>query len=208
MPLTISSNPSGAGTFTVQNPASASSRTLTLPDATTTLVGTDAAQTLTNKTIQGGVLTQGTPVASTSGTVIDFTGIPSWAKRITVMLSGVSTSGSQSPFFQVGTSSGFQTTGYDGRTVFIQSSSLGTTASATGFPLIALTAITVRSGSLILTSFGNNTWLASGTVLAHSNLVDMISGGVTLSGTLDRVRFSAGGTDTFDAGSVNIMWEG
>lgn len=41
MPLTHLSNPAGSGTFTIQNPASASNRTLTYPDATGTVAITD-----------------------------------------------------------------------------------------------------------------------------------------------------------------------
>lgn len=49
MPIKLQS--SGGGDFTLNAAASASNRTITLPDATTTLVGTDAIQTLTNKTL-------------------------------------------------------------------------------------------------------------------------------------------------------------
>lgn len=56
-------------------------------------------------------LTQGTSQASTSGTAIDFTGIPSWVKRITVMFSGVSTNGTSVPQIQVGAGS-VTTSGY------------------------------------------------------------------------------------------------
>ena len=91
--MSLKLNSSGGGSVTLQEPTTASDVTLSLPAANTTIVGTDATQTLTNKTIQGGAVTSGTAVASTSGTAIDFTSIPSWVKRITVMFSGVSTSG-------------------------------------------------------------------------------------------------------------------
>jgi len=126
--VAITGNASGAGVFTIASPNSASSFTATLPAATTTLVGTDATQTLTNKTLTsptvnsptiGGtpvmgasLITSGTAVASTSGTSIDFTGIPSWVKRITVMFSGVSTSGSSLIQLQLGDSGGVETTSY------------------------------------------------------------------------------------------------
>ena len=47
-------------------------------------------------------LQRGTAVASTSGTSVDFTSIPSWVKRITVMFNGVSTSGTSNPLVQLG----------------------------------------------------------------------------------------------------------
>ena len=49
--IAIQSSGSGAGTLSIAAPITATNRTLTLPDATTTLVGTDATQTLTNKTL-------------------------------------------------------------------------------------------------------------------------------------------------------------
>ena len=104
--IAIQGNASGAGVFTIASPNSASSYTATLPTATTTLVGTDATQTLSNKTIEGGAITTGTAVASTSGTSISFTSIPSWVKRITVMFSGVSTSGTSAVQIQLGTGAG------------------------------------------------------------------------------------------------------
>ena len=49
--IAISGDSSGTGTFTIASPNSNSSYTITLPTATTTVVGTDATQTLTNKTL-------------------------------------------------------------------------------------------------------------------------------------------------------------
>jgi hypothetical protein len=47
----VSGNASGTGTLTIAAPNTNSDYTLTLPQATTTFVGTDATQTLTNKTL-------------------------------------------------------------------------------------------------------------------------------------------------------------
>lgn len=212
--IVIAPNALGTAQFTIAAPGTSVNQTITLPDATTTLVGTDATQTLTNKTlsncpIQGGGITQGVAQVSTSGTNIDFTGIPSWAKRVTVMFSGVSTSGGQTPFIQLGTSAGPQTTGYESRTAFIQASSVGTvTAITSGFPFTPLATTAVRSGFVMFSNITGNTWVASGNVTVHANLVEMLSGGVALTGTLDRIRIAAGTTDTFDLGTINIMWEG
>lgn len=150
----------------------------------------------------------GVSVASTSGASIDFTGIPSWVKLVTVSLDAVSTNGSAQPLFQLGTSGGVQTTGYEGRTVFVQSSSVGTSTSTSGMTMTALGAASVRYGTLVLTRFDSgNVWIGSGIIQVAGNAVDMISGRVSLSGVLDRVRVAAGGADTFDAGSINVMWE-
>lgn len=209
--LTVRGNPLGTGTIILDSPNTNSNFTVTLPDATTTLVGTDATQTLTNKTIQGGALTLMTAQNSTSGTNIDFTGIPSWVKRVTVMFNGVSTSGTAAIIMQLGTSSGFQTTGYISNTVFIQAGSLGTNVATTGVNLIGGLATYVHSGPVQFVTFGGNTWMASGNLFvdAATDLTEMVAGNVTLSGVLDRVRITTvGGTDTFDAGTINVMYEG
>jgi hypothetical protein len=131
--VAISGNASGTGTLTIAAPNTNSNFTLTLPTATTELVGTDATQTLTNKTIQGGAITSGTAVASTSGTSIDFTGIPSWVKRITVMFSSVSLSGASSYLVQIGTSGGIQNTGYTSSSFIIATAGSNGSNSTAGY---------------------------------------------------------------------------
>lgn len=147
----------------------------------------------------------GTAVATTSGTSIDFTGIPSWVKRVTVMFNGLSTSGTSNCIVQIGSGS-VQTSGYVG------SAATNTTYGAftSGFGLGAsITSAAVLHGTLLLTSMGSNVWAASfnGTY-SNAPATSQGTGSVTLSGALDRVRLTTvGGTDTFDAGSVNILYE-
>lgn len=211
----ISGNASGAGVLTIAAPNTASNFTLTLPTATTTLVGTDATQTLTNKTLTspniGGapamnasVITSGTSVASTSGTSIDFTGIPSWVKRITVMFNGVSLSSTANYLIQIGagsiTSTGYVSTANNGSGTSITSTS--------GFVVTNASAATdLTYGFITINSFGSNIWTQGGN-LNNGNSSRLSAGGVTLSGTLDRLRITTtSGTDTFDAGSINILYE-
>lgn len=211
--LTLKGNPSGAGTFIVESPNSANSRTITLPDATTTLVGTDATQTLTNKTIssstiQGGALTVMTAQASTSGTAIDFTGIPSWAKRVTVMFNAVSTNGTSDYMIQLGDSGGFETSGYTG---VVQSGASSTAVFSAGFLVTgAIAAADTVSGLVIISSFGSNTWACSISTGQTGTARGAVGGGTkALSDVLTQVRITtAGGTATFDAGSINVMYEG
>jgi hypothetical protein len=153
-------------------------------------------------------LTLETAQATTSGTSIDFTGIPSWAKRITVMLSGVSTSGTSNVLFQLGDSGGFESTGYNS-TSLSAATTVSTSNSTAGFLLFANVATDARSGVLLLTQISGNTWIASGTFKVTTATNCFVAGDKTLSDALTQIRLTTvNGTDTFDAGSVNIMYEG
>jgi hypothetical protein len=150
-------------------------------------------------------LTSGTAVATTSGTSIDFTSIPSWVKRITVMLNGVSTNGSSNLLFQIGAGS-VTTTGY------ISSASLATSVAGSTAGFIATqanAAAFTQYGAATISLVNGNIWVYSSITIPNVvNNGSYASGGVTLSGTLDRVRLTTvNGTDTFDAGSVNILYE-
>ena len=149
-------------------------------------------------------LTSGIAVNSTAGTSIDFTGIPSWAKRITVSLNGVSKNSTASLLFQLGTSSGVETTSYaSSGTNFV-----GNVTSTAGFIIADGAAAYTTYGHLVLTNLSNNLWIGSFIGSTSSTLFFLSAGTKTLSGTLDRIRMTtSSGTDTFDAGSVNIMYE-
>ena len=158
--------------------------------------------------------TIGTVVASTSGTAIDFTGIPSWAKRITVMFNGVSTNGVSTPWLiQLGDSGGIEITGYLATSSEITSSAVSTGSSTAGFNIKAQnSASNVFHGNMTITllDLSNNLWVASG-IFANTGFTETntVAGSKSLSATLDRVRITtSGGSDTFDAGSINIMYEG
>jgi hypothetical protein len=213
----VSGNASGTGIFTIASPNSNTDRTLTLPDATGTAVLDTATQTLTNKTLGSGLvmsvsaITAGTAVASTSGTSIDFTGIPSWVKRITVAMQTVSTNGSSNYLIRIGnttvTSSGYASvmnyvnpganscTGSADSTGFLLTKDIN---SGTAFTAIA-TIVLQTSGFYVSTFVGNNG--VNGAGFFGSGLLNLGS-------TLDRVRITTvNGTDTFDAGSINILYE-
>jgi hypothetical protein len=154
-------------------------------------------------------LVLGTAQASTSGTNIDFTGIPSWAKRITVMFNGVSTNGSSLHLVRLGISSGIVSSGYIGAS----GNRAGEAANTTGFlpwwngvPTAAL----AWSGSMVITNITGNVWNQTTLMSATSTpTVGFGSGVVSLADVLDRVRITTvNGTDLFDAGSINVMWEG
>lgn len=156
-----------------------------------------------------GTIVQGTAVASTSGTSIDFTGIPSWVKRITVLFKDVSTS-NNTILVQLGDSGGIETTGYLGNGLFFQTGVTVTTAT-TGFLLNTNTAANTIAGAMQLFTLDSGiTWVASGVFASSGTQQGQITGGSkTLSATLDRIRITTvNGTDTFDAGSINIQYEG
>lgn len=152
-------------------------------------------------------LVSATAVASTSGTSIDFTSIPSTAKRITVIFNEVSTNGSSNLLLQVGAGS-VTTSGYVS-TYFGVSGTTGQTNSSTlGIIVQSGAASYVTSGFIQFVNISGNTWIASGSYKGTTSTANSSAGSIALSGTLDRVRITtANGTDTFDAGSVNIFYE-
>lgn len=155
-------------------------------------------------------LVTGTSVASTSGVSVTFTGIPSWAKRVTVMFSGVSANGTSNMQIQIGSGS-VDTSGYLGCAAYIVSAGFPSVISfTTGFGVTsASSAASVFHGSMVLTLIGSNQWVANGAFgRSDSPLCNFGQGSKTLSGALDRVVVTtSNGTDTFDAGSVNILYE-
>jgi hypothetical protein len=154
-------------------------------------------------------LVQGTAVASTSGTSIDFTGIPSWARRVTVIFNGVSTNGTSPFLVQLGSGS-VTTSGYTSVGSGIAATVNSTTSTAGFVAGNVNTAASLASGLFVFANVSGTTWAGSGSVSQSAIPQTNLSTGNSpaLSGALDRVRITTvGGTDTFDAGSVNILWE-
>ena len=148
-----------------------------------------------------------TAKASTSGTSIDFTGIPSWVKRITVMFDQVSLSGTSAILVQLGDLGGIEATGY--ASTVLSDSGSSTTDSTSGFILCntGLAASTLWKGCLYLSLISGNKFVGTST-LTRSGGAQYASGVKDLSATLDRVRITTvNGTDVFDAGSINIIYE-
>jgi len=190
-------------TTNLKNPSSGSNNIVLAADGSATIT------TLTGTTITGtsvrGVITSGTAVASTSGTSIDFTGIPSWVKRVTVMFNGVSTNGTSNYQVQLGAGS-IATSGY---TAYANINTNTISSSSGLIQTFSNTTAAATVGYVVLTLFTGSTWLSNGqNGRSSDSSMSSSSGAITLSGTLDRVRITTVNGDTFDAGSINILYEG
>jgi hypothetical protein len=184
-------NSSGGGSVTIEEPTTASNFTQTLANANGTLapIVSGTAITLTNQTAPG------------------FTGLPSWAKRITVMLSGVSTSSTGNPLIQLGDAGGYETTGY-AATSTNQSGTVVSYTTAFGINNASASAVMHGVITMVLLAASSNTWAVQGAVsLGAGGGSYYIAGSKSLSDTLTSVRLFIDGTQFFDAGTINIMWE-
>jgi hypothetical protein len=188
----ISGDTSGA--ITVSAPAVAGTNTLTLQAAT----ATNAINKLE------------TAVASTSGTSIDFTSLPSWIKRITVQFQGVSLNSTGSLLVQLGTgSTTFTTSGYISTALVAIGGGNSFVSSTSGFIEYLTSAAGVYSGHMIITNISGNNWVSSHVGKYSTAAVCSGAGDVSLGAVLTAVRITtSSGTDTFDAGSVNLLLEG
>jgi hypothetical protein len=188
--VVISGDTSGA--ITVAAPAVAGTNTLTLQAGT----GTNSMNTLAT-------------AVTASGTSVDFTGLPAWVKRITVMFNAVSGSGTSNLLIQLGDSGGIETTGYSSAASQL-STAATTTASTAGFIITASNSgVSVHNGISIISLLSGNLWTQGGNLYNTQLATNVSAGAKTLSDVLDRVRITTvNGTDTFDAGTINILYEG
>jgi hypothetical protein len=186
-------------------------RVFTLPDA-------DGSVQQFLRTNGSGVLSFASPVVSAamltaSGqTELAFTDIPSWVKRITIGLSNLSTSSTVTPVVHLGDSGGYETTNYNSYGIAATNTGVAGIggASQTGFVLTnGVTAAGTLNGmiTLMLIDVSTNAWVSSSTLITSPFVSHVTGGNKTLSATLDRVRLYVHGTVTFDAGTVNILYE-
>ena len=158
-----------------------------------------------------------------TNTTLDFTGIPSWAKRITVNLVGISTNGTSAEIIRIGDSSGFSASSYVGTMSFLTgggvSGGFGVNSLSDSFNLMAQTASTATNlltGQVTIefvgAASGFDFWVASGVISridAGTTFQKFVAGYKGLTGTLDRVQLTTlTGTAAFDGGLVNITYEG
>lgn len=170
--------------------------------------GTDTTKVLNSAILRANNIVQGTAIATTSGTSHDYTGIPSWVKRITVMFSGVSTNGASPIQIQLGDSGGIENTGYVSSGAFSGASGGGTTSTSGLLATAATSGTVIQHGIATITYLGSNIWVGSAVLGRNDAFVFLAGGSKTLSATLTQIRITTvNGTDAFDAGSINILYE-
>lgn len=141
-----------------------------------------------------------------SGTAVDFTNIPVWVKRITVIFNGVSPTASSSLLVQIGSGT-VTTSGYTSTSIGVNNGSgTGGTNSTAGY-VVFFTAADTLSGLMTIVNINGNSWVSSHAAKYNTNTSCFGGGDVTLSGTIDRVRITTVSGTPFDAGTVNIMYE-
>lgn len=179
---------------------------ITTPDVTASTVN---GTTVNFNGVAAERVTLTASVNTSSGSFHDFTGIPTWAKKITVQIQDVSTNGSSQVLVQLGTSGGISTSGYAGATSYYLGASSGAVQSlSTGFQVFIGGASIFRFGTLVLTRLTGNKWMCSGQV-AHAGGFAWCSGVRVLTADLDRVRITTvNGTDSFTQGEVSLLIEG
>lgn len=188
-----------SGTVTLQAPAVAGSSTINLPAGT----GTAAVQGVSTN------LVQGTAQNTTSGSSFLFTGIPSWAKRVSIVFNGVTKSAGANLLVQIGSGS-VVSTGYSCVISQAAAAAVASSTATTGFAFYTQNSTShAMHGAATLANVSGNIWVFNG-LLADpvQTTLHSTAGMLTLSGALDRINITTStGTETFSAGSINVVWE-
>lgn len=192
----------------LQNPATGVTGALQLASTAEAQAGTNNTKAISPATLKDAQIQLGSVINSTSGVAIDFTGIPSWAKRIVINFNGVSTNGGSPMQVQLGSGT-FKTSGYSGSATGASSAVSSINASTGLLVENARAAVEATFGHMVLTHMGGNTWVSSSVRGQTGTAATSVAGCAgTLTGTLDRIRLTTvSGTDTFDAGNLSISWE-
>jgi hypothetical protein len=152
------------------------------------------------------------PQATTAGTVITFTGIASWAKRVTIMFNGVSLSGTDNIKIRAVDGTGIVTGSYDSasmRNVTTSTYNYAVTASDCFIVLFGAVATNALTGAYTLTNFNNDNWVGSGVFTTNSTTIVTVSGFAGgLANALEGLSIATTGSNTFDSGSIALLVEG
>lgn len=182
--------------------------TLAVGGATALTVNTTAAVfggTVADATATLRPFVNSTAVALSTQATVDFNDIPSWVKRVSVVFFAVSLTGTDQPLIQLGTGTSgtpsFASSGYQS-----YNSDTGRTSTA-GFIGPGGSAGDSRYGVLQIINQDGNKWVAWGIINSSTSNEQRTIGQVTLGGTLTQLRLTRTGTNTFDAGNINILYE-
>lgn len=184
----------------------------TSPDLAADYVSTYDASTTSFKKVLLGRIGAGVLAAeqsSGSGTTVDFTGIPSWAKQITIMFDGVSTNGTDNLLIQLGDAGGIENTGYAGVGGSFTTAGQSATSATSGFLIVTNDGNDVRYGAVVLSleDATNFTWVVHGVIAeTATQAVKLVAGRKATSAALDRVRITVTGANSFDAGEISISY--
>lgn len=189
-----------------------------------TLTGADVQDSsLTGADVQDGslgradlgesVIHRSSAIATQSGAFKDFSGIPSWARRVTLLLYGVSTTGASDLLIQLGSSATPLSSGYiNCQSIFSWASGIIGATSAAGVPIYNNSASYLWTGRIVMDLLepGLHNWIVTATLnntqVAPSSVVS--SGLAPLTAALTMVRLTtASGVPTFDGGYASISWE-
>lgn len=191
--------------------------------APTIVGGTFTSPAITGPAISSAVMTEmassvitSATAKSASGSSIDFTDIPSWVKRITVLIRGVSLSGAGDVLIRLGTASGFVGTGYIASTsAAANGGTTSITSSTLGFPIYSNLAARAIQSAMTISLVDTNYWLQTHVLQTSTSVINGSgAGSVSLPDTLTSIRITTLGSngttiggETFDAGTVNIFYE-
>jgi hypothetical protein len=173
---------------------------LTFPSGT----GTVAVQGLSTNIVSG-------TAQSASGSAVNFTNIPSWVKRITLMFNAVSINNNTHLLVQIGTGGVATTSGYSSTTSYALAggSATGGVTSTSGYIMYVGTSSYIFSGHMIITNISGNNWICSGLIsnLTTTAYTGQMAGYGSLSGVLNIISVTNNGSGSFTAGSINILYE-
>lgn len=156
------------------------------------------------------IISSGTATATTSGSSVSFTGIPTWVKRVTLLFNGVSVSGTDSLLVRIGPSGGIASSGYLSTAgIITNAANPSVSGDTTGFLIYIAAASRAFSGAMTISLLNASSYIyvSSHSGKSDSGNVNVGGGDVTLSGLMTQLTILPGGANTFDAGSVNILYE-
>ena len=214
--LSVPSSPDGTIKLARGNSGATTADVLTVNASGAITGATISGAIINSSTVNGGSITSGTALAYnwnglTTNTSLDFTGIPSWVKRITISVFNISYNGSDNGLIQLGVGSTPTTSGYNSVSNFLYGgNSSGQTSSTSGFIWYDLTSSYAMFGTYVFTKHSGNTWIGSSLISNNTGVnFSIISNGyITLSGDLGMVRVLGSLGGALDGGSINIMYEG